>query len=53
MHQDHIDRGEHEGLSSDDKARLRKPEVDHAKLRMEPDLAQTNCGLLAKKTSTP
>jgi transposase len=36
--QDRIDRGEQDGLSSDERARLRELERDNARLRMERDL---------------
>jgi transposase len=36
--QDRIDRGEREGLTSDERARLRELERDNARLRMERDL---------------
>jgi transposase-like protein len=43
------DRIEREGLTSDDKARLRQLEAENARLRMERDLAQTNHGLLGHR----
>jgi transposase len=36
--QDRIDRGEREGLTSDERARLRELERENARLRMERDL---------------
>jgi transposase len=38
VRQDRIDRGEREGLTSQDKARLRQLEAECARLRMERDL---------------
>jgi transposase len=49
VRQDRIDRGEAEGLTSQDQARLRQLEAENAKLRMERDLAQTNRGLLGHR----
>ncbi len=41
--QDRIDHGEQEGLSSDERARLRDLERDNARLRMERDLLSRKC----------
>jgi transposase len=41
--QDRIDRGEREGLSSDERARLHQLERDNARLRMERDLLSRKC----------
>jgi transposase len=38
LRQDRIDRGEREGLTSDDRAHMRELEADNARLRMERDL---------------
>ncbi len=38
VEQDSVDRGEHEGLSTDERARLRELEAENARLRMERDL---------------
>src|SRR5919204_6257615 len=46
VRQDRIDRGEQDGLSSEERARLRQLERDNARLRMERDL-------LSRKSSGP
>jgi transposase len=51
--QDRIDRGEREGLSSQDRARLRELEAENAKLRMERDLLKRTIAFWVKDTSTP
>jgi transposase len=51
--QDRIDRGEREGLSSDDRARLRELETENARLRMERDLLKRTVAFWVKETSTP
>jgi transposase len=48
-----IDRGERDGLTSDDKARLRALEAENAKLRMERDLLKRTVAFWVKETSTP
>jgi transposase len=48
-----IDHGEREGLSSDDKTRLRVLEAENAKLRMERDLLKRTVAFWVKETSTP
>jgi transposase len=48
-----IDRGEREGLTSDDKARLRELEAENARLRMERDLLKRTVAFWVKETSTP
>jgi transposase len=51
--QDRIDRGEQDGLSSDERARLRDLERDNARLRMERDLLKRTVAFWVKETSTP
>ena len=51
--QDRIDRGEREGLTSDEQARLRELERDNARLRMERDLLKRTVAFWVKETSTP
>jgi len=51
--QDRIDRGEREGLTSDERARLRQLEADNARLRMERDLLKRTVAFWVKETSTP
>jgi transposase len=53
VRQDRIDRGEREGLASQDKARLRELERENAKLRMERDLLKRTVAFWVKETSTP
>ena len=48
-----IDRGERDGLTSDDKARLRELETDNARLRMERDLLKRTVAFWVTQTSTP
>jgi transposase len=50
--QDRIDRGEREGLTSQDKARLRQLEADNAQLRMERDLLKRSVAFWVQETST-
>jgi transposase len=50
--QDRVDRGEQDGLSSDERARLRQLEADNAKLRMERDLLKRTVAFWVKETST-
>ena len=50
--QDRIDRGEREGLTSDDRTRLRELESENAKLRMERDLLKRTVAFWVKE-STP
>jgi transposase len=52
VRQDRIDRGEQEGLSSDEQARLRALERENAKLRMERDLLKRTVAFWVKETST-
>ena len=53
MRQDRIDRGEQEGLSSDERARLGDLERENARLRMERDLRKRTVAFWVKETSTP
>ena len=48
VRQDEINRGEREGLSSDERERLRELERENARLRMERELEKTSCGLLGE-----
>jgi transposase len=51
--QDRIDRGEQEGLTSDERARLGELERDNTRLRMERDLLKRTVAFWVKETSTP
>ena len=51
--QDRIDRGDQDGLSTDDRARLRELERENTKLRMERDLLKRTVAFWVKETSTP
>jgi transposase len=51
--QDRIDGGEREGLTSDERARLRELERDNARLRMERDLLKRTVAFWVKEQSTP
>jgi transposase len=51
--QDRIDRGQREGLTSDERARLRQLEADNARLRMERDLLKRTVAFWVKEQSTP
>jgi transposase len=51
--QDRIDRGEQEGLSSDERTRLHQLERDNTRLRRERDLLQRTVAFWVKETSTP
>jgi transposase len=53
VRQDRIDRGEAEGLSSDQRARLRQLEAENTRLRMERDLLKRTVAFWVKETSTP
>ena len=53
VRQDRIDRGEQDGLSSDEQARLRTLERENAKLRMERDLLKRTVAFWVKEQSTP
>ena len=48
-----VDRGEREGLTSEDKARLRELEAENARLRMERELLKRTVAFWVKETSTP
>lgn len=50
--QDRIDRGEREGLTSDERTRLRTLESDNARLRMERDLLKRSVAFWVTETST-
>ena len=53
VRQDRIDRGQREGLTSDERARLGRLEAENAKLRMERDLLKRTVAFWVKETSTP
>jgi transposase len=53
VRQDRINRGEQDGLSTDDRARLRELERENTKLRMERDLLKRTVAFWVKETSTP
>jgi transposase len=53
VRQDRIDRGEQEGLSSEERARLRELERENARLRMERDLLKRTVAFWVKEQSTP
>jgi transposase-like protein len=53
VRQDRIDRGEQEGLTSDEQTRLRALERENARLRMERDLLKRTVAFWVKETSTP
>ena len=53
VRQDRIDRGEREGLSSDERERLREVERDNTRPRMERDLLKRTVAFWVKETSTP
>jgi transposase len=53
VRQDRIDRGEAEGLSTEERARLRQLEAENTKLRMERDLLKRTVAFWVKETSTP
>jgi transposase len=53
VRQDRIDRGERDGVTSDQQARLRQLEADNARLRMERDLLKRTIAFWVKETSTP
>jgi transposase len=53
VRQDRIDRGEQQGLTSDERARLTELERETARLRMERDLLKRTVAFWVKETSTP
>jgi transposase len=53
VRQDRINRGAQDGLSTDDRARLRELERENTKLRMERDLLKRTVAFWVKETSTP
>jgi transposase len=53
VRQDRIDRGEQDGLSSEERARLRQLEAENTKLRMERDLLKRTVAFWVKEASTP
>jgi transposase len=53
VRQDRIDRGEQEGLTTEERARLRQLEAENAKLRMERDLLKRTVAFWVKEQSTP
>jgi transposase len=53
VRQDRIDRGEQDGLTSDERARLGRLEAENARLRMERDLLKRTVAFWVKETSTP
>jgi transposase len=48
-----IDRGERDGLTSDERAQLRDLQAENARLRMERDLLKRTVAFWVKETSTP
>jgi transposase len=53
VRQDRIDRGDQDGLTSDEQTRLRELERENTKLRMERDLLKRTVAFWVKETSTP
>jgi transposase len=53
VRQDRIDRGEAEGLTTQEQARLRQLEAENAKLRMERDLLKRTVAFWVTEQSTP
>jgi hypothetical protein len=53
VRQDRIDRGQAEGLTTEERARLRQLEAENTKLRMERDLLKRTVAFWVKETSTP
>jgi transposase len=53
VRQDRIDRGEQDGLTSDEQTRLRELERENTRLRMERDLLKRTVAFWVKEQSTP
>jgi transposase len=53
VRQDRIDRGEAEGLTSEEQARLQDLERENSRLRMERDLLKRTVAFWVKEQSTP
>jgi transposase len=53
VRQDAIDRGEAEGLTTEERARLGRLEAENARLRMERDLLKRTVAFWVKQQSTP
>ena len=53
VRQDRIDRGEAEGLTTEERARLGRLEAENARLRMERDLLKRTVAFWVKEQSTP
>ena len=53
VRQDRIDRGEAEGLTSEERIRLGELERENARLRMERDLLKRTVAFWVTETSTP
>jgi transposase len=51
VNQDRVDRGEREGLTSDERARLRELEAENAQLRMERDLLKRTTAFWVKEST--
>jgi transposase len=53
VRQDAIDRGEAEGLTTQERERLQALEAENTKLRIERDLLKRTVAFWVKETSTP
>jgi transposase len=53
VRQARIDRGEAEGLTTEERARLRQLEAENTRLRMERDLLKRTVAFWVKEQSTP
>src|SRR4029453_1128909 len=53
VRQDRIDRGEREGVTTEERARLRQLEAENTRLRMERDLLKRTVAFWGQETSTP